>query len=327
VLCFLASKIFSCQTISRLVLAATSHLHEDIGALRDRIRVLEEALGFMHRDRTGSIHPLLREQPKDDWADDTFREDNSPADPQSTTRVAADHNATLVAGTDGTTRFFTSRDDAMVHVMSVCATSKILQVYASMKTQVANGQPILYGEQHPDYDIELTRCIRHFPFEPFPPPDHEYVLRHLRTYVPSREICDSLLDIVYGECGDALFSAFTPEYVEHSLIPAALYGEGRRGLHTLGTFFALLGIGCLFAVPGPGEVPEVRHFGRLSAAAMGAAGVLTHPALELIESLFARAMLELFRQTILEQAARSSLTLAYQMCYDVCHIFPSRYQR
>jgi hypothetical protein len=108
--------------------------------------------------------------------------------------------------------------------------------------------------------------------------------------------------------------------VEQSLIPAALHGEGVRGLHTLSSFFALLAVGYLFAVPEPGESPEVELFGRLSEAAMGAAGALAHPALELIESLFARSILELFRQNTREESARSILTMACQMCYDVSNI-------
>jgi hypothetical protein len=144
-------------------------------------------------------------------------------------------------------------------------------------------------------DVKLAQSIRHFPFEPVPTLDHEYVLMHLRAHIPNKETYDPLLDIVYNECGGTFFSAFTPDYVEQSLIPAALYEKGRHGLDCLGCFFALLTVGCLFAVSGPGETPEVRHFGRLSVVAMGAVGVLAYPSLELIEALYARAILELFR--------------------------------
>jgi hypothetical protein len=188
--------------------------------------------------------------------------------------------------------------------------------------QAETGQSIGYGEQHADHeDGEIIRCIRQFPFEPVPAPDHQNFLRHLRSYIPSKGIYDPLLSIVHGECGSTFFIALTPDYVEHSLVPAALDGEGRRGLRALGSFFALLGIGYLFAVAGPGEAPEVRHFAQLSAAAISAADVLAFPALELIEALYASAMLEMFRQTSKEEAARSSLTLACQMCYDVSHTF------
>jgi hypothetical protein len=179
----------------------------------------------------------------------------------------------------------------------------VLNKLSYRQLQVACGKLILFGEQHPAYDIELTRCIRHFPFDPVPPVDYEHVLKSLRTYVPGSEIYDPLLDIVYSECGPTLFSALTPD------------------LHTLGCFFALLSLGCLFAVPGPGETPEVRHFARLSAAAIGAASVLSYPSLDLIECLYARALLELFRQTMMEEVARSLLKMACQMCYDVSTTF------
>jgi hypothetical protein len=105
--------------------------------------------------------------------------------------------------------------------------------------------------------------------------------------------------------------------MDQSLIPAALFGEGRSGLYALGSFFALLAVGCLFAVPGPGEAPEVKHFALLSAGALGAGCMLAHPTLELIEGLYVRAILELFRQTAQEETARSTFTLACEMCYDV----------
>jgi hypothetical protein len=159
---------------------------------------------------------------------------------------------------------------------------------------------------------------------PVPAPNYQHILSHLRCYIPSREIFDPLLDIVYGECGIVPFNAFSPDYVEQSVIPAALYGEGRRGLYALATFFALLGVGCLFAVPGPGEAPEVGLFGRLGGGAIGVSGVLAHPALELIESLYTRSVLELFRQNTREEHARSILAMACQMCYDVSHTISMR---
>jgi hypothetical protein len=99
------------------VLAATNHLHEDVAALRDRIRVLEGALSSMHYKRTGSMHSLLRPQPEDEWEDDQFR----GADPYADTdkQTASDHSGTLAAGADGTSRFFGSIGGALVHIMSV----------------------------------------------------------------------------------------------------------------------------------------------------------------------------------------------------------------
>jgi hypothetical protein len=44
---------------TRFVLAATEHLHNEIGALRERVHVLEMALGGLHGARTGGPHPLL----------------------------------------------------------------------------------------------------------------------------------------------------------------------------------------------------------------------------------------------------------------------------
>jgi hypothetical protein len=152
-----------------------------------------------------------------------------------------------------------------------------------------------------------------------PPPDIQYILKVLRTHIPSCEIYDSLLDIVHGECGTLYLIAFTPEYVKRFLIPAARYAKGLHGLYALCSFFALLGIGCLFAIPGTEAGPEARRYGRLSSIALSAIGILASPALELIEALHARAMLELFHQSNLEETARSGHSLACQMCYDVSY--------
>jgi hypothetical protein len=175
----------------------------------------------------------------------------------------------------------------------------------------------LHGQQYADEDIELTRCLRHCPFTPVPPPDIQYILKVLRTHIPSCEMYDSLLDIVHGECGTLYLIAFTPEYVNRFLIPAARYAKGLHGLYALCSFFALLGIGCLFAIPGNEAIPVARRYGRLSSIALSAIGILDSPALELIEALHARAILELFHQSTLEETARSGHSLACQMCYDV----------
>jgi hypothetical protein len=179
-------------------------------------------------------------------------------------------------------------------------------------------------ERLPDDDAELVRCLRQFPFTPVPPPNIHHLLEVLRSCIPSWEVYDPLLDVVHGECGSTYLIAFTQEYIERSIIPAARYADGPRGLYALGSFFALLGIGCVFAIPDPEEAPEVRHYSRLSSIAISASGVLASPALELIEALYVRAMLEFFQQTTLEETARSTLCLACQMCYDVCGIFSQR---
>jgi hypothetical protein len=80
------------------VLAATNHLHEDIAVLRDRIHALEGALGPIHHDRTGSIHPLLCQQPEDEWDDDLFQGVDSSVHVDE--QMIPDHSGSLAAGTD-----------------------------------------------------------------------------------------------------------------------------------------------------------------------------------------------------------------------------------
>jgi hypothetical protein len=176
---------------------------------------------------------------------------------------------------------------------------------------------VLIGEPSPKYDAELTRCLRHHPFVLSPPPDIPHIISLLRNELPDRVTCETLIDIALAGIGPNFLMALTPEYIEGTIIPTAFYGEGSRALHTLITLFALLAAGALLAVPGPGEAPEVYHYGRLSGAAIGASTQMVVATVELIEGIFVRNVLELMRQGYMEEVSRSVLAMAYRMCYDV----------
>jgi hypothetical protein len=167
-----------------------------------------------------------------------------------------------------------------------------------------------------NFHKELARCLRHLPFAPFPPPDISFILSLLRKHLPDVAACKVLLGIADNEVGHILVS-FRPDYVEHTIVRNALYGEGPTALHALASLFALLGIALLFTSPGPEEREEVYLFGRLSSAAVAAAGPLTTPTVELIEAMYARVQLEFMRQGQLEEPARSTLAIACMMCYNV----------
>jgi hypothetical protein len=178
---------------------------------------------------------------------------------------------------------------------------------------------LLMGEPSSNIDVELTRCLRQWPFVPSPPPDIPHIIHLLRLQLPDMMTCETLIDIALTEL-DLMLLAFTPEYVENTIVPTALYGEGSRALHTLITLFSLLGIGALLAVPGPGETPEAYLYARLSGAAASASTPIAVSTIELIEGLYVRNMFEFMRQGQLEESARSSLAMACKMCYDVCLI-------
>jgi hypothetical protein len=175
---------------------------------------------------------------------------------------------------------------------------------------------LLIGTPSSEYDAELTRCLRHWPFIPSPPHDIPRITHLLRIRLPDQVTCETLIDIALAEIGITLI-AFTPEYIEHTILPTALDGEGPRALHTLISLFSLLAIGALFAVPGPGETPEVDRYGYLSAAAIAASTPIISCTVELIEGVYARNILELMRQGHLEEVSRSALAMTCKMCYDV----------
>jgi hypothetical protein len=141
--------------------------------------------------------------------------------------------------------------------------------------------------------------------------------RKLRVHLPDPAIREQFLHIFHGEIGDAVMVAFTREYVQQTVIPHALYGEGRLAVAALSTLFALMAIGALFMVPGPGETPEVGHYGRLSTVASCSLGSFSTPFLEAIECAYARCFLELLRQGPLEEPSRAAFAIGCQRCYMV----------
>lgn len=154
------------------------------------------------------------------------------------------------------------------------------------------------------------------PFAPSPPLRIDAVAV-IRKELPSEHIMNALLNTFHNAVEDVLLPAFSRQYVQANLIPAAFSGEGHLALAALTSLFAILAIGALFAVDGPGEAAEVARFGTLSTSAMAASGVLSSPSLELVEGVFARSMLELFRQGQLEESARHTFAIAAQMCLAV----------
>jgi hypothetical protein len=119
-------------------------------------------------------------------------------------------------------------------------------------------------------------------------------------------------------------SAFTREYVQDTVIPRALHGEGPRALAALATLFSLMSIGALFMIPGPGEAPQVNHYARIGTIAIGDIGVLSTGFIEVIEATYARAYLELLRQGPWEESARASLALACHRCFIVSQYISRR---
>jgi hypothetical protein len=153
---------------------------------------------------------------------------------------------------------------------------------------------------------------------PFPPvPALESAEHRLRAHLPGPAIREQLLHIFHGEMGDAVMVAFTREYVQQTVIPRALCGEGRLAMAALSTLFALMSIGALFLVPGPGEAPEVGHYARMCSVASGALGSFSTPFLEAIECAYARCFLELLRQGSLEEPARAAFAIGCRRSFIV----------
>jgi hypothetical protein len=158
----------------------------------------------------------------------------------------------------------------------------------------------------------LAGGIRHWPFIPYPPIQMDLV-SHLRHHLPPDHIRNGLIDVFWSSVGPSVLGAFDPQYLHGTLIPKALQESGRTALVALCALFALMGIGALFAVDGPGEAPEVGRFGRLCAGGLTGVGTFGSPSVEIVEAMYARVMLELFRQAQLEEPTRSLFAVAASM--------------
>jgi hypothetical protein len=178
---------------------------------------------------------------------------------------------------------------------------------------------LLVGAPLPEYDAELTRRIRHGFIIPTPSSNIPRIIDLLRIQLPDRVACETLIDIALAEVGASLL-AFTPEYIDSTILPLALHGEGPRALHTLISLFALLAIGALLTVPGPGEAPEAYRYARLSGSEVGASIPAAVNTVELIEGMYARAQFEFMRQGYMEEVGRNVFAMACKMCYDVSFI-------
>jgi hypothetical protein len=159
--------------------------------------------------------------------------------------------------------------------------------------------------------------MRHFPFVPYPPLALD-VLVYLRGRLPSSEIRDGLLQVFETTVRTHYLPALTVEYVQDSLIPKAIGGSGEPALLCLSTLFSLMAIGALFAVDGPNEAQEVSYYSRTATEGIAAMGVLASPSLWMIEAVYSRVMLELFRQGSQEEPTRCMLAVASHMCLSVC---------
>jgi hypothetical protein len=164
------------------------------------------------------------------------------------------------------------------------------------------------GAHVPSIDPDLTRVMRQMPFTPVPLLDDP--VNRIRAYMPDPATRDQLLHVFHTEIGDSIMFAFTREYVQGTVIPRTLHGEGCLALFALSTLFSLMAIGALFVVPGPGEAFEVNHYGQMGTVAAGCLGSMTSLHVEAIEATYARVFLELLRQGPLEEPARSSLATA-----------------
>lgn len=159
--------------------------------------------------------------------------------------------------------------------------------------------------------------MRHFPFVPYPPLALD-ALACLRRRLPSSEIRDGLLQVFETTVRAHYLPALTVEYVQDSMIPKSIDGSGEPALLSLSTLFSLMAIGALFAVEGPDEAQEVSYYSRTATEGLAALGVLASPSLWMIEAVYARVMLELFRQGPQEEPTRCMLAVASHMCLSVC---------
>jgi hypothetical protein len=279
---------------SRAVVAASQHLHDEIASLRGRARALESALGTLHFQSTGSIHPLIGEE--NGGLDD---DDDDDLD-KLTTGIAVLH---LSNGADGMQRFFGN-------------------------VQLPQGiTPVPDHAGLAQLPLVLDRSIRSFPF-PTRPNMGEHATAVLRSYLPDRARVERVLDKLFEEYlymipavgKTQIFVELLPGLYDARLaLPASAAANQERGdsPRAFALLYALLAHAALLDVGNPDRHSHATTLSRLSLAGLGAISVFEKPSYTAALALVFLATYHMMPQQEFSDMGRCFHNLAFQIAIQV----------
>jgi hypothetical protein len=296
------------QSHPSVVLDATGHLHEQVAAVRERIRTLHSALVNAHAAHSSQPHPLLI------GTSDGLAEDYG--------RAAYDRHVDGLPSPQGV---FSPGGATHIHGPTRSVAGFLSFPYSRLLMLSYQGQARL--------DPELLACIRHFPFPPSGLSTSDIVFR-LKSHLPGFADASRLARDFFFYFG-AMFSGISTPHVMESLLPHAYStptsprdGSLCRSVdmdpHALGLLFGIFAIGSLANAPPSDRLSVARFYGQLGVAALGAVSIFERPSLVTVQAMHLCSSVETMCQTGGDESAGTYLSLACQLCCTVSSSAQSR---
>jgi hypothetical protein len=278
------------------VIAASQHLHDEIGRLRRRARALESALGTLHLEREGAAHPLLSQ-------DNDFGDDEGAG--VDVDRTASDGAVLHLSQADGMQGFF-GNVPLPQGAASVANPGELAQLPAV-----------------------LDHCIRAFPF-PMPSATRELAVEALRWCLPDRTYVERILNSLFEEYM-FMVPAVDKTFIFVELLPG-LYNpalalppsgdhdrEAGDSPRAYALIYTLLAHGVLMDIEDSARESRAAVFSRLCLAGLGAVSIFDKPSYTSVLALFFHSTYHMWLQRELGDTARCFNNLAFQCAIQVSY--------
>lgn len=266
---------------TRFVLAATEHLHRQIGNMSGRIRQLEDALGLLQSQHSTEPHPLLRDDlrgtdQKDEFASIAQPGDNA-AGPSNPPEIL-DAFGTLSITDHGISRFYGPTGGSECLLMS----DKV------DPSDYASSPDSTRDSMSPGLPQEFRMFSLSFPFTPMGPTAdiQDMIEGHLPPLGRAKYLAET-----YFEQAGWLFRSVSREQVMEELL-LSYYPNGTppppdeiKGAHELGLLLLVFAIGALVDLSQEASNNEAEHYHQLARASICLQPVMEKPSLITVQAL------------------------------------------
>ncbi|KAL1742826.1 hypothetical protein HDZ31DRAFT_42396 [Schizophyllum fasciatum] len=301
---------------TRFVFEATEHLHRHVANLKERIKVLEQALSSMQRERSSEMHPLLVPPSSPTGSEDMDLVHDRGDSVPSQEGEALDTNlmGTLSISSDGLARYFGSTGGTesllMHHALCRAKPCPALSVSPWMQCETSGPASLLPS---PTASVLSGSTSSKWPkssFSALPLPSPIATFDDVLSHLPSADEAMSLID-TYFEALGWLFGGVTREQVEGDMI-SAIYGaqEGLRSAspvdgsdcgnpHAIAVLFAIFAIASAVEQAASSEMPASRaalfassrlhragRYSRLAHASLTLRETLQRPSIYTVQALY-----------------------------------------
>ncbi|KAH8997103.1 fungal-specific transcription factor domain-containing protein [Lactarius hatsudake] len=265
---------------TRLVVAATEHLHRRIDRMSDRIRELEDALAVLQGSRSSEPHPLL-------CGGSLFVDTDKPDEqPQESEDEGVDEVTksfgTLTVSDHGLSRFFGSTGGSDLLLLE-----KDDSVGSPSQTTESNSSRL-------SLPLHLQRFSHSFPFTP--PGTVKQHINTIKDFLPPWDHALAMAEF-YLANATWVFRSVTRQQLINEMLPAiygkrTAYADDHNGPHDLALLFGVFALGSVMDVslPNSASESEGEHYHQLALAALSQQPVLEKPSVVTIQTLHISAV-------------------------------------